>query len=389
MQRPIKIGFLTPYSSVYPYYHHHITTAWMIGMGVTAPQNSPLQFIYEYAGNGSMRMTQQAIKKLQFIDQVDVFSGLISYKALPEIFSFIDKQHRPSFFFDMGEYIPSAKHLNPNTFLASHQLWQSQFALGHWAQKQFGDAGHIVLPLYESGYHLNSAFTNGAQAAGGTAVHLTVLHDYPGHQPGTAINYEPFFESLVKTQPPYVHAIFSGNQGTDFLKLWISKGFHKKIPLVVIETMAYDDVLADIAHIDMQFYSSMMWNRDDETPLNQSFVKPFEQLTGQKANIYALLGYEAGLAWKEVLPYALKQDWSTVTSLLHREVIQSPRGTRSFSLESGNGLPSTQIIKVNVEFNKTQRIIVEQGKGKIFADKDFESIHEYSVSGWQNPFLCI
>ena len=47
----------------------------------------------------------------------------------------------------------------------------------------------------------------------------------------------------------------------------------------------------------------------------------------QLANMYALMGYEAGLVWRELVPHARKKDW--------------------------------------------------------------EAIHRENVTGWQNPFLCI
>ncbi|WP_158538735.1 ABC transporter substrate-binding protein [Chitinophaga skermanii] len=386
---PIKIGFLTPLSTIYPFYAQHITTAWMIGMGVQSPQQSPIQFVQEYTHTGGSVITTQAAQKLLNFDRVDVLSGLISMKTIPEILPSLDRERRVGFFFDMGEYIPYHEHLGENIFYNSHQLWQSQYALGYWAQKHFGDGGHVVSTLYEAGYHLNAAFYQGAAQAGGVNIHSTVIKKNTPSNMKQPLDLTDFFASLQTTLPPYVHAIFSGDEGTQFLQQWVSHGFHKKIPLVVIETMAYPDILSDFQHIDMSLYSAMMWNRTDESKPNQSFVKTFEKLTGQPASIYAVLGYEAGLVWRELLPHAMKRDWDTVKSLLRTQAIRGPRGERNFHPQSGVAVPNTQIIKINLTNNRIQQMIIEQGRGLSYDANVFENIHTHSISGWKNPFLCV
>lgn len=387
MPSTLSIGLLTPYSGVYPHYSLHLVTGWLVGMGLDPARQKTVQFTSEYTQMGSAAASVAAARKLLFFNNVDIISGLISYKVMPELIPLVGNSKRPAFFFDMGEYIPYFPTLPPNVFYASHQLWQSQYALGKWAQGKFGNGAYIIAPAYESGYHLHSAFREGVAAAGGTQVKMAVLPADP--QNHARLELDDLFAAIAADQPAYVHAIFAGSMGSSFLQKWVQSSLHKKIPLLINETMAYDDILGDVKHIDLELYTSMMWMREDERKANQQFIKKFESIARQPANIYALMGYEAGLLWRELLPHALKKDWQTVQQLLQTTVIDGPRGEKNFYPASGFALPATNIIKINTHGNKINKLIIDQGIGMRYDAKDFELIHNESVSGWQNPFLCI
>lgn len=387
MKTSLKIGFLTPYSGVYPYYSYHLVTGWLLGMGLDPTRQRTIEFVQEYTHMGSLNACETAARKLLFFQRVDVLSGLVNYKAVPGMVSLIESDKRPAFFFDMGEYVPYFPYLSPNIFYASQQVWQSQYALGHWAQAKWGTAGHIITAVYEAGYHLNSSFQQGVFSAGGTELQLSILPFNPDDP--QRMELDGFFAQLAKEKPPYVHAILCGNMGNRFLEAWVKSGFHKKIPLLVFETMAYDDILDDIKSADLEIYSAQLWMREDENKANQAFVKTFENLAKQPANIYSLMGYEAGLIWKELLPYALKNDWSAVKQQLREGVINGPRGEKNFYPSSGFALPSANILKITTSNNKIHKIILDQGKGMRFDAKELEVIHRESASGWQNPLLCI
>lgn len=387
MSPSLSIGFLTPYSGIYPYYSSYMATGWLLGMGLDPARQRTIQFIPEYTGSGNAKSAEEAARKLLFFNRVDILSGLISYKSIPSLLPLIEKDKRPAFFFDMGEYIPHFPYLSPDVFYASHQLWQSQYALGRWAQQQFGSGGHLIMPVYEAGYHLNSGFQQGVFAAGGTDLKSTILPFDENDR--LKLDLDNWFALLAKDKPAYVHAIFCGTLGTRFLQKWIESGFHKKIPLVVNECMAYDDMLEDIKHISLELYTSRIWMRENRNPSNLTFVKKFESIAQQPANIYALMGYEAGLVWKELLPYAAKKDWDSVKQHLRNGIINGPGGEKNFYPASGFALPVSNILKINTQHNSIQKTILDQEKGMPFNAQAFEIIHNESVSGWQNPFLCI
>lgn len=383
----IKIGLLTPYSGIYPNYSHHFSTGLLLGAGKDPLRQKEIQFVPVYTQMGGSHHTEEAVKHLSFFENVDILSGLISYTAIPPLVSALEKRRGLNFFFDMGEYIPYFQHTSTSIFYISNQLWQSAYALGYWAQKEFGGTGLIVAPVYESGYHLDKAFRRGTIQAGSTEILLNVLPFNP--QAPSEMDLGRFFEDVEKHKPAYVYALFSGNQGNKFLAEWAASKFYRHVPLLVSETMAYEDMLEDVQHLDLEVYSSLQWNRDSEERQNQVFVKQFEAVAKQQANIYSLLGYEAGMALKEIMPQLIKQDWDKARLLLMDECIRGPRGERNFYPESGFALPEIDIVKIRATNLKIHKTILDRGKGMLFSAPVFKEIHEECITGWQNPYLCV
>jgi branched-chain amino acid transport system substrate-binding protein len=387
MTGPIKIGFLSPYSGVYPYYAQHLMAGMLLGIYPGAVKKNEIQFIPVYTKMGDPRSVLEGTNRLVFFDQCDIISGLISYQSIPDILQVIERHNKIGFFFDMGEYIPWFDYLSPRIFYSSQQMWQTQYALGYWAGKQYGDGGMIVMTVYEAGYHISSSFYKGVKDAGGGRLDTNVIkHD---RNDPKGMDLEDFFARVKKHTPAFVHAIFVGNQGNDFLLAWKNSGFHKHIPLIVAENMVYDDILEDVAGLDLELVSAATWSRSDEDSRNALFVKRFEGQGGQGANVFGLLGYEAGLALKEVKPLLLKRDMNKVAELLQKESVIGPRGERNFYPSSGFSLPVIDILNVKTSVNKIFKTVISQGNGLKFDAENFREIHEGCVSGWQNPYMCI
>jgi len=387
MNGPIKIGFLAPYSGVYPFYGHHLMAGILLGLYPGTVNQAEFQFVPAYTQMGDPKSTLDAVNKLVFFEQVDMISGLISYKSIPGIIPVIETYSKPAFFFDLGEFVPYFEHLSPMIFYSSQQIWQSQFALGRWAQQEFGGTGMMVMPVYEAGYHLSSAFHKGAGAGGARQIGLHTLPRDPGNIKN--LNLDQFFIDIKKNPPSYVHALFAGNFGRKFLIEWRNSEFYKNIPLTAVENMVYEDVLEAVAELDMEIYSAATWSRTAENKRNIEFVKRYESSGGQMANIYGLLGYEAGLALREVKQHMLKRDWQTVVALLQKESVTGPRGERNFYPLSGLSLPVIDIIRTITSSKSIYKTVISQGNGLKFDSPDFREIHEECVSGWQNPYLCI
>jgi branched-chain amino acid transport system substrate-binding protein len=173
------------------------------------------------------------------------------------------------------------------------------------------------------------------------------------------------------------------------LLAWKNSGYHKQIPLIVVENMAYDDVLEDAAGLDLEIISAATWGRTDENSRNVQFVKRFEGHGGQAANVFGLLGYEAGLAIKEVRPLLKKREMNKVAELLQKESVVGPRGERNFYPSSGFSLPVIDILSIKTTANKIFKTVISQGNGLKFDAENFREIHDGCVSGWQNPYMCI
>lgn len=382
----IKIGVLTPYSSIFPYLIPSFVNG--IYSAIPSKYQDNFQIIPEYINQGGDKLVKNAIQKLINFDNVDILSGVISYKTLPEIVPLIEQRKKLAFFIDMGEYIPYTHNIGKQLFFNSFQLWQSEYALGYWAHKMYGDKGSIIMPIYDSGYHMHNAFRQGAISSGSKVIDFVIL-PYKEGKSQVEDQIGQYFDKIRKEQPAYVHAIFCGNEAVEFIHEFYKSGLYKDIPLIISAHMASEAILSEVKNLNMKFYSASMWNYESESKENKIFKEKFWNQTGDKANIHALLGYEIGSALFSIYPELQKRDWDTVVEHLKQLTIKSPRGERSFFLDSSYSTPLINIEKIGIGDNSIHKVVIEQGRSLKYDHSIFTEIHQENVTGWQNPYLCV
>jgi branched-chain amino acid transport system substrate-binding protein len=386
MNNNIKIGFLTPYSSIYP----EMTPSLISGFYSAIPEkyHHLFQFIPEYVGQGGDKAITESVNKLLNFNRVDIVSGFVSYKVLPSIIPSIENRQKMALFFDVGEYIPYNHHISESVFNNSFQMWQSEFALGYWAYKQFGDKGTVLTPIYDGGYHLQSAFRQGAEMAGAKEMDFKVLNYLPeGSQVKGRI--QEVFSQIRTEKPSFIHALFCGNEALEFYDEYCKSGLNKQIPLIVSAHMASDEILKKVSNLDLKFYSASMWNYNSQEKANLLFKKRVSDFAGQKPDFYTLLGYETGLIFERLIPEFLNGNWIEIKKRLKTETIDGPRGKRSFFLNSKYATPLIDIEKIGFHTNNVNKIVIEQGTAMKYDHETYEKIHKENVSGWQNPYLCV
>jgi branched-chain amino acid transport system substrate-binding protein len=385
MIQNIKIGFLAPYSSIYPSMVPSIISGFY--SAIPEKHHHVFQMVPEYIGQGGEKQVVDAVNKLLNFDQVDILSGLISYKVLPSIIPSIERRNKIGFFFDAGEYIPYTHHISDNVFFNSFQMWQSEYAMGYWAHQQFGEKGAIVLPIYDGGYHLQSAFRQGAVMAGADKLDIHILKYDPETSQTSQI--QSVLEQIKKQKPSFIHVLFCGNETHEFYAEFCKSGLNKQVPLIVSAHMASDEILNQVSNLNLKFYSASMWNYHSNEELNLKFKKKVDAFAGQKADFYTLLGYETGLLFEQLIPEFQKRDWIEIKKRFKTETIEGPRGKRSFFLNSEYATPLIDIEKIGFNANKVTKIVIEQGKAMQYNHETYEKIHKENVSGWQNPYLCV
>jgi len=386
MINSIKIGFLGPYSSIYP----SMVPSLISGLFAAIPKqfHDMFQIVPEYVGQGGEKEVVDATNKLLQFHQVDIISGFVSYKVLPAIIPYIESRQKLGFFFDTGEYIPYTHHVSDSIFVNSFQMWQSQFALGSWAQNQFGEKGTVITPVYDGGYHLQSAFRQGAAMAGATEMDFITL-DYIPEKSQVNSQIQDVFKEIRKNKSSFIHSLFCGNEALEFYNEYYKSGLHNDIPLIVSAHMASDEILKHVSNWDFKFYSASMWNIYSKEQANIEFLKKVNDFAGQKPDLYTLLGYEAGLLFEKLIPEFEKRNWAEVKRRLKTETIEGPRGKRSFFLDSDYATPPIHIERIGYYSGTTTKIVIDQGVAMPYNHETYEKIHQENVSGWQNPYLCI
>jgi branched-chain amino acid transport system substrate-binding protein len=386
MNKIIKIGFLFPYSSINPNMSNDIMDGFYAALPAT--YRKYYQFYPEFVNQGGSEPVKAAINKLIMFHRVDMLSGFLSYMLLPEILPLISRKNQICFFFDMGEYLPPLYPLPGNFFFNSFQFWQLEYALGNWAQKQYGGKGAMLMSIYDSGYHIHSSFWQGAISAGAKEIDMHTV-PYNPHMTDIKPILPEFFARIEKSKVDYLHALFCGNEALDFFSMYKKSDLHKNIPLLVTPHMASDVILSKISNLSLNFYSASGWNYNLNTSKNILFKRHFELFTGRKPTVFAVMGYEMGLALLPVLPQMQKDDIESAASCLKTSQIDGPRGKRSFTINHNCEKPIVEIEKISVQSMNYSKLLIEQGKAMEYDHAVFEDIHTQCTSGWKNPYLCV
>ncbi|MCH8568724.1 MAG: ABC transporter substrate-binding protein [Balneolales bacterium] len=384
----LKVGVLCPASATYP----NLSLDYMNGLMCGLPENlhQEFEFLPEFVNQGETNRVNSALRKLYGFNGVDLVTGPISYNTLPDYADVVEASGKLAIFTDLGEYLPALNMVSPYVFNNSFQYWQAQFAMGFWAQQQFGDRGAVVMALYESGYHMHSAFRHGTEFGGSEVVDYVVIPKEIEGERAFADYTEQLQNHFIQNErPSYINLLFSGKDAVRSLKAFAANPYFDGIPILVSPHMSSPEILQLLTGENVVVYSANLWDFDSAEKENAIFRKKYIQRTGNMANVFSLLGYEVGLAIACIYPSLRSKSYAEARKFLAEERIKSPRGERSFFLDSKYASPQIDIEKINLAGLSVQRVIVAQGKAMPYNCDVYRQIHEECVTGWKNPYLCV
>ncbi len=387
MNRPIKVGFLSPFSTIYPSLGQDMTDGIMCGL--PEKLHGYFEFIPVFIGQGEPNAIEPALQKLLAFDRVDLVTGFVGYRSMTRFVEFFERYDTVALFADMGEYLPFDENQSNHLFFNSFQLWQAEYALGVWAQQEFKGKGSIFMPLYESGYHMHSSFRYGIAAAENVPVDLAMIPYMNSQKYSITASLMEYIEKFRKERPSYLHVLFSGKEAQEFLSVFHREGLHREIPLIVSPLMASFEVLHQLRNLDMTFYSASLWNIDSEDTANKTFKNAYIQRTGLLPSVFSLLGYEVGLALEMIFPALEKRLPDEAKKTLKEATMKTPRGERGVCAYANTTTPIIDIEKVRIANNSIQKMTVAQGHAMPHNHQVFESIQRENVTGWLNAYLCV
>lgn len=389
MHRTIRIGFLANYSSIYPTLSQDLMEG--IWSGIPEKLHRYFELVPEYVRFGEPKALEPVLEKMLAFQNVDMITGMANYRSMANFTETINKFKKICLFADLGEYVPFMHDQSPYMFYNSYQSWQSQYAMGYWAQRKFGGKGRgiMVLAGYESGYHFHGSFHHGVQVAEPTPMKMLVMRRYSDLDVSAEDMLMEYLEGMRKEAPTFASAMFSGDEAVDFLRVYHREGLHKEVPLVITAPMATYEVLNQVSNLDMTLYAGSIWDMDAEDKLNKQFKQAFVNRTGRMPNMFALLGFEIGQALEQMFPYFQRREFDKVQRWLSEQTIETPRGMQSFHLKSQYATPVINIEKITIANNLVRKMVIEQGKSLPYDHKVFDEIQNGAPSGYYNTYLCV
>ncbi|MDO6434219.1 ABC transporter substrate-binding protein [Flavitalea sp. BT771] len=380
----LKLGWLFPYSGIFTHLKKDLQQGLALGWGdgrgdiVLAPHPAFIQ-------TGSLRDTEDALKKLLLYDEVDLVMGVVSTKVARSIIPLLEQRRTPLLLLNLGADIPTSDLQSPYLLYNSLHLWKSQWAIGRWAQKKYGGEPAINLSIYEAGYSLHETFKAGVAAAGAETVKLNIVKNF-----APLPDVRPLIQYLIAQQPAHAHALLSGKEGELFLRLFNEQGLHSKIALTVNPFIVEDGLPSGITD-GTAMHNAITWSRDLDTVANRQFVEGYQARFDEYPHAFTLLAYEAGLALAAaVQTIPGKIDGASLANALENARPTGPRGKLSLStrpLQTQMPVYIRQSVIAPAADQHPNKIIeiltgIEWNAPSLITQQPFSS-------GWQNPYLCV
>ena len=382
--KKLKLGWLFPYSGIFS----HLKNDLQQGFGLAVQKGASglaVEAHPEFIQTGAQKDTEDALKKLLLYEQVDLVIGVVSTKVAIGLLPLLNNRQTPLLLLNLGADIPNRELSSDYLFYNSLHLWKSEWVIGKWAQKKYGGEPSINMSIYESGYGLHESFKTGTAVSGAETVKLNIVKNFSS-SPDTS----PLIQYLNTQNPRHAHALLSGKEGEQFLRLFREHDLPSKMQLTVNPFMAEDGLLKVLPE-GLELYNALNWSRTLDNPENRAFVQGYIDSYGEPPNVFSLLAYEAGL----VLTAAVRDSGGKISKESLTQTLGGvrPAGPRGEIALSTCPLQTYQPVFIRKPSRDPitgtyANKILETETGIEWNDPSLAVGQSY-LTGWQNPYLCV
>lgn len=388
----MKIGFLFPYSGVFPDLKDEFRQGFLLGLGAVTgaassattgaasghprPATGPAghTVLAEFIQNGDLKTTEQALQRLLFYERVDVVVGIVGNCILADLLPTLERAQAPLIVHNLGGHFPGRYLSSPYLFYNSLHLWKSEWSMGKWAQARYGGVPSVSLSLYEAGYHFLECFKNGAGASGAETLTLNVMRKEDG--PADPL---PLVRFLEEQRPPYSHVLVSGPEAARFLAYVEASPVRETVPLTGHPFLGAPEI---------PFATT--WLESLDTPENKAFVGAYTDAFGAAPSVFAMLGYESGLALAGLAGTDAAAGAATSPAARPtRGQIIDHLGSASAAGPRGPIHLSSQPVTAPQPVYLCRGTSVLERLDETSAEDPVFNLLQDGVAGWANPYLCV
>lgn len=370
-----RIGLLLPRSTDYPAMGYDMLDG--LRCRLAKDTGREYQFCTENIGFGENNTLNYAKgEKLVLQDNVDILIAYCHSANAELLYHLAGALKKPLLILDAGMQLPQAAP-SPYCYHITLQGLHACRIAGNMA----GTGNRKVLmatSYYDGGYRGPWSYDRGLSEAGGA-----VCGNYVSDYKTAAFNIEPYLGLLQNTGANSVAACFSSYLAELFFKALYEKNSEvTPVPFYCSPFMAEEQLLNKLDFPGGEFYTVVPWSSSLVNPQQQEFTHCIQQ-TYNAANIFHLLGWEAGIVTMALLEHGIQS--------LKNFSYLSPRGITTIHAETHYTYAPLYKGKIIGDSNgKCALQIIET----IPADGDMHikvmSDHPTSiVSGWKNNYLCI
>lgn len=370
-----RIGLLLPRSTEYPAMGYDILDGMRSRLHTTG--YNECQFFTENIGFGEDRAVNYSkAEKLLLQDSVDIIVAYCHSFNAESLYQLASSLNKPFLALDAGMQLPQA--VSPNCYHITLQGVDACRIAGNMA----GEGNRSVLmatSFYDGGYRGPWSYDRGLSEAGGS-----VCGNYVSAFKPKEFSIDSYLGLLKNTAAASVAACFSTYLAELFFKaLREKKQEAVPLPFYCSPFMAEEQLLNKCDFPGGEFYAVVPWSSSLDNPEQKQFLNKIREEKNKTANVFHLLGWEAGIVAAMILQNGMKsmKDFS----------FESPRGR--VTIHPATHYSYAPLYKGRIMGDENGKCVFRIDE-TIAPDADrhvkvMTDQPQSVVSGWRNNYLCI
>ncbi|AEV97430.1 amino acid/amide ABC transporter substrate-binding protein, HAAT family [Niastella koreensis GR20-10] len=371
-----RIGLLLPRSTDYPAMGYDMLDG--LRCRLTPGSDPEYQFYTENIGFGeNNELSYSKAEKLFLQDKVDILIAYCNSANAEALYQLAGAFQKPLLILDAGMQLPQEK-ASPWCYHITLQGLHGCRIAGNMS----GTGNRNVLmatSFYDGGYRGPWSYDRGLSEAGGA-----VCGNYVSGYRTAEFNIDQYISLLKNTEAASVAACFSSYLAELFFNALNEKNSEAiPVPFYCAPFMAEEQLLSKCNFPGGEFYTVVPWSSALENPQQTEFTNSIRQATNKAANIFHLLGWEAGIVTIALVECGIQslKDFSYL----------SPRGKTTIHPETHYTYAPLYKGKIiggqhgKCALQITETIPPDAGMHiKVMSDQPTSF-----MSGWKNNYLCI
>jgi branched-chain amino acid transport system substrate-binding protein len=322
-------------------------------------------------------LTHEKAEKLLLQEEVDALVIYSNVSNAELLYNLAPVYNKPFIFLDAGMQMSFAP-VSPYCYHISLQGLHACRIGGAMA----GEGNRKVLmasSFYDGGYFGPWAYDKGLSEAGGS-----ICGNYVSGYKEAEFTIDSYISLLQSSDAASVTACFSSYLAKLFLKELAARSKQATpVPLYCAPFMAEEQMLQDCIFPGGDFHTVVPWGTSLQSNEQDEFLGYFKQEKNKTANLFHLLGWEAGVVVSEV--------FNKGEASLKGFSYASPRGQVTIHSGSHHTYAPLYKGKITGDENGRCRLMITGAIPIIASDHErmMSEKPEHQVSGWRNNYLCI
>lgn len=366
-----KVGVLLPQSNAYPTIGKDFLNGLRLGLGSNSPK-----IVVESIGQGSdTKQMSMAAQKLVFQENVCLTTGLVGDYGFSALTDFYTKNDEVLLVATMGAQLPL--ELPEGVFQNSFGLATSLQALGSYLSKDTHLKIATSTCYFDAGFGFLSAFEKGINSAQNMEIVGHFITPHTPREDEAELMTSFFNDTAANTVVAFHNGVFAKEHATYLQK----NGQYKDKTFYCLPYSCEDSIVKEFPEVAEKFNVVSSWYPELTNTANQTFVNSYVDLHKKSPSIFALLGYENGLA----IAAALSQDKPLSEALKGLET-DGPRGTINFQKDINSTSFNPHIWTVKLAGEEVKRNLISTIHTEHFQEEN--PVPNQPINGWFNAYLC-